>query len=137
MADIPKYLKEKIENFKRGITTVGSDTFNYAVGSCCCSLIGEYAVKCDEMIEARQNIKSADADYRRFKEIIKELIDFAKDDDSGVRLKSIELMSSFQTPEIKELLEFKSIRDPSPRVQKAAKKALEAYSKPQEAPLGP
>jgi hypothetical protein len=71
------------------------------------------------------------------KEIIKELIDFAKDDDSGVRLKSIELMSSFQTPEIKELLEFKSIRDPSPRVQKAAKKALEAYSKPQEAPLGP
>ena len=71
------------------------------------------------------------------KEIIKELIDFAKDDDSGVRLKSIELMSSFQTPEIKELLEFKSIRDPSPRVQKAAKKALEAYSKPQESPLGP
>ena len=73
MADIPKYLKDKIENFKRGITTVGSDTFNYAVGSCCCSLIGEYAVKCDEMIEARQTIKSADADYRRFKEIIKEL----------------------------------------------------------------
>ena len=73
MADIPKYLKEKIENFKRGITTVGSDTFNYALGSCCCSLIGEYAVKCDEMIEARQTIKSADADYRRFKEIIKEL----------------------------------------------------------------
>jgi hypothetical protein len=67
------------------------------------------------------------------KDIIKELIDFAKDDDSGVRLKSIELMSTFQTPEIKELLEFKSVRDPSPRVQKAAKKALEAYSKPQEA----
>ena len=73
IGDLPNYLITKIENFKKGITTIGSDTFNYAVGSCCCSLIGEYAVKCNEMIDARQDIKNADADYETFLKIVREL----------------------------------------------------------------
>lgn len=73
VGDLSSYFKEKVADFKTGIITPGSDTFNYAFGACCCSLIGQYSLKCEQMIDARQTIKSADADYQTFKKLIKEL----------------------------------------------------------------
>ncbi|MDZ4727611.1 MAG: HEAT repeat domain-containing protein [Leptospira sp.] len=59
------------------------------------------------------------------KEIIKELNEFARDDDAYVRLRVIEYMGNMKDPAALELLEYKRDRDPSPKVQKAAKKAID------------
>lgn len=59
------------------------------------------------------------------KEVFQELNEFARDDDSMVRLRAIEFMGSLKDPKALELLEYKRDRDPSPKVQKAAKKAID------------
>jgi HEAT repeat protein len=59
------------------------------------------------------------------KEIIQELNEFARDDDAMVRLRAIEHMGNMKDPAALELLEYKRDRDPSPKVQKAAKKAID------------
>lgn len=52
--------------------------------------------------------------------VFDQLVDFTKDDDSMVRLRAIQFLLETGRPEVKEILEYKSKRDPSPRVQKAA-----------------
>lgn len=59
------------------------------------------------------------------KEIFQELNEFARDDDAMVRLRAIEHMGNMKDPAALELLEYKKDRDPSPKVQKAAKKAID------------
>jgi len=59
------------------------------------------------------------------KDVFQELNEFARDDDSMVRLRAIEFMGNLKDPKALELLEYKRDRDPSPKVQKAAKKAIE------------
>jgi HEAT repeat protein len=59
------------------------------------------------------------------KDIFKELNEFARDDDAMVRLRAIEHMGNMKDPVAIELLEYKRDRDPSPKVQKAAKKAID------------
>lgn len=59
------------------------------------------------------------------KEVFQELNEFARDDDSMVRLRAIEFMGNLKDPKALELLEYKRDRDPSPKVQKAAKKAID------------
>jgi HEAT repeat protein len=53
-----------------------------------------------------------------------EIVEFSKDDDSIVRLRSIQFLLDSKRPEVREILEYKSKRDPSPKVQKAAADAL-------------
>lgn len=53
-----------------------------------------------------------------------EIVEFSKDDDSVVRLRSIQFLLESKRPEVREILEYKSKRDPSPKVQKAASDAL-------------
>ncbi|MDF3819294.1 HEAT repeat domain-containing protein [Leptospira sp. 96542] len=59
------------------------------------------------------------------KEVFQELNEFARDDDSMVRLRAIEFMGNLKDPKALELLEYKRDRDPSPKVQRAAKKAID------------
>ncbi len=59
------------------------------------------------------------------KEIIQELNEFARDDDAMVRLRVIEFMGNMKDPSALEILEYKKDRDPSPKVQKAAKRAID------------
>lgn len=59
------------------------------------------------------------------KNIIQELSEFARDDDAMVRLRVIEFMGNMKDPSALEILEYKRDRDPSPKVQKAAKKAID------------
>ncbi len=59
------------------------------------------------------------------KEIFQELNEFARDDDAMVRLRAIEHMGNMKDPAALELLEYKRDRDPSPKVQKAARKAID------------
>ncbi len=54
------------------------------------------------------------------------LFDMARDDDETVRLRAVRQLGQFNRPEILELLEFKAKFDTSLRVQREAKKALEA-----------
>lgn len=53
-----------------------------------------------------------------------EIVEFTKDDDSIVRLRSIQFLLESKRPEVREILEYKSKRDPSPKVQKSAADAL-------------
>ncbi len=53
-----------------------------------------------------------------------EIVEFTKDDDSIVRLRSIQFLLESKRPEVREILEYKSKRDPSPKVQKSAAEAL-------------
>ncbi|WCL50271.1 HEAT repeat domain-containing protein [Leptospira sp. GIMC2001] len=57
-------------------------------------------------------------------EVFDEIVEFTKDDDSIVRLRSIQFLLDSKRPEAREILEYKSKRDPSPKVQKAATDAL-------------
>lgn len=59
------------------------------------------------------------------KEIIKELYEFARDDDAVVRLRAVEHLGNLKDSAGIELLEYKRDRDPSPKVQKAARLALD------------
>jgi HEAT repeat protein len=59
------------------------------------------------------------------KDVFQELNEFARDDDAMVRLRVIEHMGNMKDPAALELLEYKRDRDPSPKVQKAAKKAID------------
>jgi HEAT repeat protein len=58
-------------------------------------------------------------------EILKDLMSYAKDDDPNVRLRAIKQLSEIENPEILEMIEYKAARDPSKKVQDAAKKILE------------
>ncbi|WP_244594355.1 HEAT repeat domain-containing protein [Leptospira ryugenii] len=59
------------------------------------------------------------------KDVIQELNEFARDDDAMVRLRVIEHMGNLKDPSALDLLEYKRDRDPSPKVQKAAKRAID------------
>lgn len=59
------------------------------------------------------------------KEIIQELYEFARDDDAMVRLRAVEHLGNLKDASGIELLEYKRDRDPSPKVQKAARVALD------------
>ncbi len=48
----------------------------------------------------------------------------ARDDDETIRLKVIEYIREIDSPRLQELLEYQSKYDPSPKVQRAAQKAL-------------
>ena len=58
-------------------------------------------------------------------QIFETLVSMAKDDDEVVRIRAIRQLSEVNNPEVKELLEFKASYDPSPKVQREAKTALE------------
>ncbi|MCW7493949.1 HEAT repeat domain-containing protein [Leptospira sp. 2 VSF19] len=68
------------------------------------------------------------------KEVFQELNEFARDDDSMVRLRAIEFMGNLKDPKALELLEYKRDRDPSPKVQKAAKKAIDQINGKETSP---
>ena len=53
------------------------------------------------------------------------LFTMARDDDEATRLKMIDYIKEINSSKLKELLEYQAKYDPAPRVQKAAKKALE------------
>lgn len=59
------------------------------------------------------------------KAVIQELNEFARDDDAMVRLRVIEFMGNMKDPAALEILNYKKDRDPSPKVQKAAKRAID------------
>lgn len=63
-------------------------------------------------------------------DVFDEIVEFTKDDDSLVRLRAIHFLKESKRPEAREILEYKSMRDPSPRVQKAAKDALKSWDNP-------
>lgn len=60
--------------------------------------------------------------------VMDELIEFSRDDDSFVRYRAIQLLADSKREEAREILEYKSIRDPSPRIQKYAKERLEKWN---------
>lgn len=64
-------------------------------------------------------------------DVFDEIVEFTKDDDSLVRLRAIHFLKESKRPEAREILEYKSMRDPSPRVQKAAKDALKNWDNPE------
>ena len=59
------------------------------------------------------------------KEAEKILFTMARDDDESIRLKMIGYIKEIDSSRLKKLLEYQAKYDPAPRVQKAAKKALE------------
>jgi len=59
------------------------------------------------------------------KDILKELFAYAKDDDANVRIRAIKQLGETKNKAALELLDYKAKRDPSPKVQAAAKKAIE------------
>ncbi|MCE9501224.1 MAG: HEAT repeat domain-containing protein [Leptospira sp.] len=59
------------------------------------------------------------------KEVVKELFSFARDDDANVRIRAIKQLGELKEKSALELLDYKSKRDPSLKVQAAAKKAIE------------
>ena len=61
------------------------------------------------------------------KEILKDLVVYAKDDDASVRLRAIKQLGEIPDPSILELMEYKAQRDPSKKVQEVAKKILEEW----------
>jgi HEAT repeat protein len=65
------------------------------------------------------------------KNILQELISYSKDDDPNVRLRAIQQLSELKEPSIVELIEYKALRDPNKKVQKAAKDILEKIKKEQ------
>jgi HEAT repeat protein len=61
------------------------------------------------------------------KEILKDLVVYAKDDDASVRLRAIKQLGEIPDISILELMEYKAQRDPSKKVQEVAKKILEEW----------
>ncbi len=66
------------------------------------------------------------------KNILQELISYSKDDDPNVRLRAIQQLSELKDPSIVELIEYKALRDPNKKVQKAARDILEKIKKEQQ-----
>ncbi|WP_246047178.1 HEAT repeat domain-containing protein [Leptospira ognonensis] len=69
------------------------------------------------------------------KAVIQELNEFARDDDAMVRLRVIEFMGNMKDPAALEILNYKKDRDPSPKVQKAAKRAIDQIEGKEVKPL--
>lgn len=63
------------------------------------------------------------------KNILQEIIAYTKDDDPNVRIRAIQQLSELNDPSIVELIEYKALRDPNKRVQRAAKDILEKMKK--------
>ncbi|TGK33248.1 HEAT repeat domain-containing protein [Leptospira gomenensis] len=63
------------------------------------------------------------------KEILEELYAYARDDDPVVRLRAIKHLTDTGDPAVLEILEYKAQRDPSEKVKKAAKTAIEKLKK--------
>lgn len=61
------------------------------------------------------------------KEILKDLIVYAKDDDPAVRLRAIKQLAEVPDANVIELMEYKAQRDPNRKVQELAKKILEEW----------
>ena len=61
------------------------------------------------------------------KDILKDLIVYAKDDDPSVRLRAIKQLGEVPDPNVIELIEYKAQRDPNRKVQELAKKILEEW----------
>lgn len=71
------------------------------------------------------------------KEIVKDLISYAKDDDPNVRIRAIKQLAEIPDKNVMDLIEYKAQRDPSRKVQEYAKKVLEDLKKkgaPESAP---
>lgn len=65
-------------------------------------------------------------------EIMKELFNYAKDDDPNIRMRALKQLAEVASPEAMELIEYKAQRDPSKKVQEVAKKILEEHKKKEE-----
>lgn len=63
------------------------------------------------------------------KEILEELYAYARDDDPVVRLRAIKHLTDTGDLSVLEILEYKALRDPSEKVKKAAKIAIEKLKK--------
>lgn len=61
------------------------------------------------------------------KEILKDLIVYAKDDDASVRLRAVKQLGEIPDPSVIDLIEYKATRDPNKKVQDTAKKILEDW----------
>ncbi len=61
------------------------------------------------------------------KDILKDLIVYAKDDDPAVRLRAIKQLGEVPDPNVIELVEYKAQRDPNRKVQELAKKIIEEW----------
>ncbi len=61
------------------------------------------------------------------KEILKELVVYAKDDDATVRLRAVKQLGEIPDPSVIELIEYKASRDPSKKIQETAKKIIEDW----------
>ena len=61
------------------------------------------------------------------KDILKDLIVYAKDDDPSVRLRAIKQLGEVPDPNVIELVEYKAQRDPNRKVQELAKKIIEEW----------
>lgn len=61
------------------------------------------------------------------KEILKELVIYAKDDDASVRLRAVKQLGEIPDPSVIELIEYKASRDPSKKIQEVAKKIIEDW----------
>jgi HEAT repeat protein len=61
------------------------------------------------------------------KEILKELVIYAKDDDASVRLRAVKQLGEIPDPSVVELIEYKASRDPSKKIQDVAKKIIEDW----------
>lgn len=65
-------------------------------------------------------------------DVEKLLTQMARDDDEAIRVRAIRSMGELPFERVKDLLDFKSKYDPSPRVQKEAKKIMEKNAKASE-----
>ncbi|WP_174232272.1 HEAT repeat domain-containing protein [Leptospira mayottensis] len=63
------------------------------------------------------------------KDILEELYAYARDDDPVVRLRAIKHLTDTEDMSVLEILEYKAQRDPSEKVKKAAKAAIEKLKK--------
>ncbi|MCC5816665.1 MAG: HEAT repeat domain-containing protein [Leptospira sp.] len=59
--------------------------------------------------------------------VFEEIVEFTRDDDSFVRFRAIQFLAETKREEAKEILEYKSMRDPSPKIIKYAKDTLEKW----------
>lgn len=56
-----------------------------------------------------------------------EIVEFTRDDDSVVRLKAVQFLAEIKNEESREIMEYKSLRDPNPKIQRFAKESLEKW----------
>jgi len=67
-------------------------------------------------------------------EAFQEIVEFTRDDDSFVRFRAIQFLADTGKEEAREILEYKSRKDPSPKIQKYARERLEAWGKQESQP---